>query len=418
MSGSALRAWRVVLWAAALLIAALAAAALVAPARAEGGVPIPAPAGTEWRIVAGYNTGTHAEHDGQDPHAIDITRTDASADWTPVLSPVDGVVTWFDNNGVSIVDGNGYAHLLVHLDPDDRIHVGLRVSIGDQVGRVFPVGYDYNGGIAHIHYAIHGTYGGGYLDRTIPFTGAYAIEGRELHWSNEYNLHGGLEFTSTNTRNWTAPATIPSEDDSPDPPAVDDDPEDETLDRVEETVTTPEPEPEPLWTIPEDAPVGGWRTVGVQQNTSVAGLYALLQAPLNQLVFHDARDNTYHRFDPINPDSADVAVRSLKAGQAVWALVNPKTPWLPAPPLTPRQVTIRLSAGPNLISWQGPERSVSEALRNVAHFSHAFRYDHYTGNWTLWSPNAPDFLNTLDTLQSGDALYIVVRVGSVWTQLP
>ena len=29
-------------------------------ARAEGGVPIPAPAGTKWSIIAGYNTVTHS----------------------------------------------------------------------------------------------------------------------------------------------------------------------------------------------------------------------------------------------------------------------------------------------------------------------------------------------------------------------
>ena len=161
MNGSALLGWRGALCAAATLIAALATLLHVAPLRAEGGVPIPAPAGTTWEIIAGYNTGTHSEYDGQDPHAIDIVRTDAPTDWTAVLSPVDGKVTWFDNNGVSIEDDNGYAHLLVHLDPGDHLQRGLRVNIGDEVGRVFPVGYDYNGGIAHIHYAIHATYGGG-----------------------------------------------------------------------------------------------------------------------------------------------------------------------------------------------------------------------------------------------------------------
>lgn len=404
----------------AALVAAVIAVVLHHPiARAEGGVPIPAPAGTEWSIVAGYNTGTHGDHDGGDPHAIDIVRTDAPTDWTPVLSPVDGEITWFDNNGVSIQDSNGYAHLLVHLDPDDHLQRGQRVSVGEQVGLVFPVGYDYNGGIAHIHYAIHTTYGGGYLDRTIPFTGVYAIEGQELHWSDEYNLHSGVAFTSTNTRNWTAPAVTSTEDNPPDPPGAEDDAETPLAENEQvEQVTVPEPEPEPAWTIPADAPVGGWHTVGVQQNTSVSGLFSLLRAPLSELVFHDAHNDSYHRFDPSDPASADVAVRSLKAGQAVWALVNPETAWLPAPPQETRQVTIRLSGGPNLISWQGPDRDVSEALRNVAHLSHAYRYDPYTGSWRFWSADAPDFINTLGTLKSGDALYIVVRVGSVWTQLP
>ena len=231
-------------------------------------------------------------------------------------------------------------------------------------------------------------------------------------------MHAGLEFTSTNARNWTAPAISPSADDSPEDTPAENRPDTSTPDEDQEPVNVPDSEPEPVWTIPADAPVGGWHTVGVQRNTSVAGLYALLQSPLSELVFHDARDNTYHRFDPTDFSSADVAVRSLKAGQAVWALVNPGTAWLPAPPTEPRQVTIRLSGGPNLISWQGPDREIGQALRNVAHFSHAYRYDPRTNSWLFWSPGGPDFLNTLGTLKSGDALYIVVRVASVWTQLP
>ncbi|MYD74395.1 MAG: M23 family metallopeptidase [Chloroflexi bacterium] len=395
----ALTVWRAVSWAAIVLIAVASPLVLFSTTRAEGGVPIPAPAGTTWSIIAGYNTATHSEADQQDPHAIDIVRTDASTDWTPVLSPVDGEVTWSDNNGLTIQDSNGYAHLLVHLDPDDHITRGLRVRVGDQVGLVFPVGYDANGGVAHIHYAIHETYGGGYLGRTIPFTRPYAIEGRELHWSDEYNLHSGVEFTSTNSPNWTAPT-----DESPD---VDDEP-----------VAVAEPEPEPVWTMPADAPVGGWRTVGVSRDTSVAGLEKMLDGPLSALVVHNARDGSYELFDPSDPGSADVAVRSLQAGQAVWALVDPFSAWLPAPPSAPRQVTIRLLAGANLISWQGPDRDVGAALRNVAHFSRAYRYDPYTERWQFWSPEAPDFVNTLERLQSGDALYVVVRVGSVWTQLP
>ncbi|MDE2747229.1 MAG: M23 family metallopeptidase [Chloroflexota bacterium] len=373
-------------------------------------MPIPAPAGTTWSIVAGYNTGTHAEHDGQDPHAIDIVRTDAPTDWTPVHSPVDGEVTWSDNNGLTIRDANGYAHLLVHLDPDDHITRGLRVNIGDRLGLVFPVGYDANGGVAHIHYAIHETYGGGYLGRSRPFIGMYAIEGRELHWSDAYNLHAGVEFTSTNARNWTAPEISdpvdpPDSGGGSDPPPTDG-----------ERVTVPEPEP--VWTIPADAPVGGWRAVGVSRDTSVAGFFSMLEAPLSELAVHDSRDDSYARFDPSDPASAAVAVRSLQAGQAVWALVEPTIAWLPAPPTAPRQVTIRLRAGANLISWQGPDRDVAEALRNVAHFSHAYRYDPYSEGWQIWSPDAPEFVNTLGRLRSGDALYVVVRVGSVWTQLP
>ena len=405
--------------AASAVIVAIAAALIVSGnfVRADGGVPIPAPAGTEWSIVAGYNTGTHSEADGQDQHAIDIVRTDAASDWTPVLSPVDGVVTWFDHNCLTIADSNDYAHLLCHLAPDDHIQRGLRVNIGDQVGLVFPVGYDANGGIAHIHYAIHGTYGGGYLDRSIAFTGDYALEGRNLSWTDEYNLHSGLEFTSTNARDWTAPTVSSPEDNPPDPPEPENNtPTDKPAGTEQEQVTTPEPQP--VWTIPADAPVGGWRKIGVQANTSVAGFFANLNAPLSEFVVHNAGRQTYDRFDPNDPGSADVAVRSLKAGQAVWALVQPDAAWLPERPTKPKQVTIRLSTSANLISWQGPERNIDDALKNVAHLSYAYRYDAYTQAWRFWSADGPPFLNSLTTLKTGDALYIVVRVGSVWTQLP
>jgi len=81
-------------------------------------------------------------------------------------------------------------------------------------------------------------------------------------------------------------------------------------------------------------------------------------------------------------------------------------------------VTIRLAAGVNMVSWRGPDRDIDDALRNVAHLERAYRYDAYTDSWSLYVPGAPDFLNTLGTLKSGDAFHLVVRVGSTWTQLP
>lgn len=407
----ALTGWRAVSWAAIVLIAVASPLFLFSTTRAEGGVPIPAPAGTTWSIVAGYNTGTHSEQDGQDPHAIDIVRIpQEETAFTEVLSPVDGTVAWRGWDGLSITDAAGFDHLLAHVAPLEHIQRGSRVAVGDQIAIVCRAYECGNYGLPHIHYAVHHSRGGGYAGRSVPFTGNYAIEGRELHWSDGFNLHAGVEFTSTNTRNWTAPEISdpvdpPNAGGGADPPPTDN-----------ERVTVPEPEP--VWTMPADAPVGGWRAVGVSRDTSVAGFFSMLDGPLSALVVHDARDGSYDRFDPSDPASADVAVRSLQAGQAVWALVDPYAPWLPAPPAEPRQVTIRLRTGANLISWQGPDRDVGEALRNVAHFSHAYRYDPYSADWRFWSPVGPEFVNTLERLQSGDALYIVVRVGSVWTQLP
>lgn len=391
--------------------------ALTLPVRAEGGVPIPAPAGTTWNIIAGYNTATHSDADRGDPHAIDIVRTDASTDWTPVLSPVDGVVTWRDDNCMTVRDANGYAHLLCHLAPHEHVQRGIEIEIGDEVGQVFPAGYDANGGIAHIHYAIHHTYGGGYLARSIPFTGQYAIEGRELHYTDEYNLHAGVEFTSTNTPGWSAPESAESVEPQPEvvEPVSNTGPHD-----AEGQLPDPETEVDsgPVWIVPDDAPVGGWRTVGVYERTSVAGLFANLQSPLEAFVVHNPFLDAYHRFDPTDTASAAIAVQSLRPGQAVWALVEDETRWLPAPPVSPQSVTVRLATGTNMVSWQGPDRDIAEALRNVAHLERAYRYDPHTDSWDLYVPGGPSVLNSLDVLRSGDAFHLVVEVGSTWTQLP
>ena len=399
MSAKAHPVVRALLFAAAALVAVASALALRSPIGAEGGVPIPAPAGTTWSIVAGYNTATHAPHDGNDPHAIDIVRVqrDQTA-YTRVLSPVSGAVAWRDWDGLSITDANGFDHLLAHVAPLDHIKRGSVLSVGEHIATVCAA-YDCgNTGPPHIHYAVHHSNGDGYLGPSVAFTGRYALEGTELPWSGEFNLHSGMEFTSTNAPGWTPPTTSAT----PDP-----EPEAESVSPTE-----------PAWTIPADAPVGGWRLVGADRETSVAGLFNTLDAPLSELVVHHAVGNDFDRFDPYDPASAEIAVRRLSPGQAVWARVLYGVPWLPAPPAETQQVTLRLFRGANLISWQGPDRQIAAALRNVAHLSHAYRYDPYTGDWQFWSPDGPGFLDTLTELRSGDALYVVVRAGSVWTQLP
>ena len=394
---------RVRLFALTLLLAAVAGVVLSqGVSRADGGVPIPAPAGTTWSVVAGYNTGTHAEHDGQDPHAIDIVRVPREETaFTPVLAPVSGTVAWRGWDGLSITDSAGFDHLLAHVAPLDHIQRGSLVRVGDQVATVCAA-YDCgNHGLPHIHYAVHQSNGDGYLGPSVPFTGRYALEGRELPWRDEYNLYAGSSSLPPTSSIGRRPRTLVPLTTSAHRPS-----------------TNPSPNRNRPGRSPADAPVGGWRMIGVHRDSSVAGLFANLNAPLSELVVRNPYLDTYHRFDPSDEASAPIAVQSLKAGQALWALVLPGERWLPAPPAVAKQVTIQLNQGRNLISWQGPDRHVADALGSIAHLSHAYRYDPYAGDWRFWSPDGPDFLRTLTALKSGDALYIVVRVGSIWTQLP
>ena len=191
----------------ALLLGAAAAGSLLLGVRAAAGVPIPAQAGSEWEIVAGYNTATHSEADRQDPYAIDIVRLDAPTADSPVLAPTAGTIGYVSNDCLTIRDHAGMGHLLCHINPRHGLTRGAQVEIGEQIGTVWPNGYGNNGGLAHIHYAVHHSQGAGQLGRTVPFTGPYTIEGIELHPGNQANLHAGTHFTSTNRPNWQPPTT-------------------------------------------------------------------------------------------------------------------------------------------------------------------------------------------------------------------
>ena len=198
----------------ALLLGAAAAGSLLLGVRAADGVPIPAQAGSEWQIVAGYNTGTHSEADRQDPYAIDIVRLDAPTADSPVLAPTAGTIGYLSSDCLTIRDHAGMGHLLCHINPRQGLTRGAQVEIGEQIGTVWPNGYGNNGGLAHIHYAVHHSQGAGQLGRTVPFTGPYTIEGIELHPGNQANLHAGSQFTSTNRPNWQPPTTHETADGS------------------------------------------------------------------------------------------------------------------------------------------------------------------------------------------------------------
>ncbi len=157
---------------------------------------VPAPAGTEWQIAAGYNTATHSAADGGDPYAIDIVRTDAATAGTPVLAPLDGTVAWLDPDCLELTDRAGMRVLLCHFFHDPGVHDGLPVARGQRLGTVAPAGQAGNNGLAHIHVAVHYDHVNGGV--TVPLAGAYAMEGTALPAVTTFNAYAGTTFRSTN----------------------------------------------------------------------------------------------------------------------------------------------------------------------------------------------------------------------------
>ena len=151
---------------------------------------LPAPAGTTWRVLAGYNTATHT---GEDPHALDLVRTDGPTAGTDVLAPVEGVA-WTSSDCVGVRIEGGPSLLMCHVNPRAGLRSGDRVSRGDVLARVAADGEANNAGIAHIHLAVHTRLGGD----TLPFVGEWALEGVALPATGASNAYAGRSFRSSN----------------------------------------------------------------------------------------------------------------------------------------------------------------------------------------------------------------------------
>lgn len=196
----------------------LAAAALLASlipglraAEAAAGLSFPAPAGTEWSIVAGYNTATHL---ASDPYAIDVVRADGETTGTPVLAPTDGALS-VSTNCLTIRDAARVAVLLCHVLPLPGLRSGVRVARGQVIGSVAPPGAAGNNGLAHIHIAAHFSDGGRGFGNTVPLIGAYALEDVQLPATGDADAYSGVTFRSTNVQpagvtTSTAPVVAPA----------------------------------------------------------------------------------------------------------------------------------------------------------------------------------------------------------------
>ena len=408
--------------AAAAIAAVLIAVAALPNTHAAGpnGVPLPAETGSTWQIAAGYNTGTHSEADNQDPQAIDLIRTDADTTGSAVWSPIDGSVTWIGPECLIIADADGYEHLLCHIHPDPSLSPGDRIAVAQPVATVAASGYGSNGGWPHIHYAVHESRGGGRLGHTLPFTGQYALEGRDLPWRDEWNLYVGEQFTSTNGPDWTAAAAAAVKTETSE--AAPEPDQSEPVERPESTAPTDQPDPSPAANAAAQTPPpalrGGWRMVGVDRHTTLAQLFQRFDGAAVQLFRWHPRARVTEAFRPDLPSAAVVGQRSLPPGSAVWAHIRFDRAWDNADWTyeAPDAVEVQLQAGLNLVSWQGPPTSADDALSAIDGVSHAYRWNPRANTYQLWAAGAPEDLFDLNQLTTGDALWLVVDAPTLWRQ--
>lgn len=181
------------------------------------GLFIPAPSGTMWEVLAGYNTPTH---EGVDPYALDIWRVGGDTGGTPLLAPMDGTVGYVSDSCVSVRTSEVNL-LMCHVYALDGLRRGDPVTVGQPLGTVAPAGEAGNGGTAHIHLQLNARGSGGSNSGTpLPFDGPYAIEGVSLPARTTFNAHAGARFTSTNSTTQAMPKVSAGDDFTVEPGAT------------------------------------------------------------------------------------------------------------------------------------------------------------------------------------------------------
>ena len=457
-----------------ILIAAFtaltAAGLLLLGARAAGGVPIPAEAGTQWEIVAGYNTGTHSDADGGDRQAIDLVRTDAATAGSAVLAPTSGSISYASSDCLSIRDAAGMEHLLCHIQPAAGLRRGSQVVVGELVGTVWADGLGNNGGLAHIHYAVHRSRGSGYMGETVPFTGAYAIEDIELRDGDAFNLHAGVAFTSTNRPDWQAPPVTrvsPENDQSGEPTQSPDEGSDEdeatAADNAPAAADNSEPGDQDDQSEQDEQSAhsdsgagahdhdhdhgdgahthehddgeddaraattasarravrtvtGGWRLIAIDQPTTLAAVWSRRGSTLTSLFFWDRFGQRWQRYQPELPGGAAAGRIALAPGDAVLGPVQEAAAWLPRIAQASSPPTVDLRAGWNLVSWHGGDAPPATAFAALDSLVAAFLWDNEQQRYLRWGPEDPALINTLETVTPGSSLWLELRRAEVWRQ--
>jgi hypothetical protein len=375
-----------------LVVASLAAAGGERLSAQAGGLPLFGETSSIWRIVAGYNTATHV---GDDPYALDLVRIDAPTAGSVVHAPVTGRLGFVSSECLTIGDERGNEILLCHLFPAAGLGRGTIVSAGDPLGTVAPPGFSGNNGLAHIHVAVHETLGDGQLLRSLPFTGPYALEGRELPATPEFGAHAGLEFVSTNGTVLPTPG----------------------LELPADVVT---PEIEPLVAAESVPPVvvfPGWNMVSWPTGGPISPDDQGFPAEVKTVLAFDGPTQRFVRWSAGVPPELNT-LTEVTAGFGTLIFSTGDAPFEWDLPQDPVPATIALQAGFNLVTWRGPSATVADARESLGDtFVALHALDAAQQVYESFHVGVPEPLNTLRSLGANQTVWIEVTESVHWVQL-
>lgn len=149
---------------------------------------LPFTSGETWKIIQGYNCGSHSDNED----AIDLTRVGGATRGAPVTAAAPGRVTYTGGStSIVIIDhGGGYSTMYVHLN-SRAVGRGQNVERGQVIGTAGSVGAGASN--PHLHFEMFvGRNGSDRARNTVPLNFA---EGYELPNNGRCNQHGGVLLT-------------------------------------------------------------------------------------------------------------------------------------------------------------------------------------------------------------------------------
>lgn len=161
------------------------------PAQAAPTIWLPTPVGERWKVIQGYNCGTH---NSWDHYALDLVSAEGKTYGAPVRAAADGeVFVWESKSGTLIVrHGDSFYTQYTHM-ASKAVEVGSAVKRGDIVGTVGDRGTRGN---PHLHFHAFTASGAWASNRqTVPLSFA---EGYDFPETGGCSQHQGATIVAGN----------------------------------------------------------------------------------------------------------------------------------------------------------------------------------------------------------------------------
>ncbi|HEX6292043.1 MAG TPA: peptidoglycan DD-metalloendopeptidase family protein [Herpetosiphonaceae bacterium] len=191
------------------LALALVFGTLSVPTNAEAASPptlsLPIPLGETWKVIQGYNCGTHT---GYDDNAFDLVNTSGRTRGAPVRAAAGGTYWWWGAAGGTVIlsHGNGYYTMYSHLESRVPFGKGQFVPAGTVIGTVGSAGTSYSN--PHLHFEMF--YGEGVAARHRRGVPLAFVEGYNFPDHEQCNQYMGQRLTARagDTEAPSAPALL------------------------------------------------------------------------------------------------------------------------------------------------------------------------------------------------------------------